>query len=177
MLVEEKIVDEKMRLDFKYKIHSGPSPVKNYGIALARALRFPSSLIDRADDLIDKIEDESVLKYLNDVSDDKKKLVQNNENGDGEDVTMQDESKKTINTTEEINELEKDVIDLYSYVLLLMSTEKDKKFDHISIEIINEKLRELIQTMSPEFRDLLKQSSLDEIIGILNCSKSSSSNK
>ena len=53
-----------------------------------------------------------------------------------------------------------------------MSTEKNKKFDHISIEIINDKLSDMIKIMSAELRELLKQSSLDDIIGILNSSKS-----
>ena len=165
MLVHERIVEDKVRLDFKYKVQSGASMVKNYGLALARTLRFPSSLIDRAEELIQTIEDESVIPFLNETSRAK--------NDDDDDVTMGDEKSKMIeNATQEINGLERDVIDLYSYVLLLMSTEKNKKFDHISIEIINDKLADMIKIMSPELRELLKQSSLDDIIGILNSSKS-----
>ena len=165
MLVHERIVEDKVRLDFKYKVQSGASMVKNYGLALARTLRFPSSLIDRAEELIQTIEDESVIPFLNDTS--------RTKNRDDDDVTMGDETSKIIeNATQEINGLERDVIDLYSYVLLLMSTEKNKKFDHISIEIINDKLADMIKIMSPELRELLKQSSLDDIIGILNSSKS-----
>lgn len=168
MLVHERIVEDKVRLDFKYKVQSGASTVKNYGLALARTLRFPSSIIDRAEELIHTIEDESVIPFLNDTIN-RRKITQN----DCEDVTMRDETSKHIeNATQEINGLERDVIDLYSYVLLLMSTEKDKKFDHISIEIINDKLADMVRIMSPELRELLKQSSLDEIIGILNSSKS-----
>lgn len=168
MLVHEKVIEDKVRLDFKYKIQSGASEVKNYGLALARTLRFPSSLIDRADELINTIENESVIPFLNDTNT-KNKPQDDCDN----DVTMEDETSKLIlNATQEINGLERDVIDLYSYVLLLMSTEKNKKFDHISIEIINNKLAEMINIMSPELRELLNQSSLDEIIGILNSSKS-----
>lgn len=166
MLVYERIVEDKVRLDFKYKVQSGASMVKNYGLALARTLRFPSSLIDRADELIKTIEDESVIPFLNNTS----RMKRPN---DDDDVTMGDETSKIIeNATQEINGLERDVIDLYSYVLLLMSTEKNKKFDHISIEIINDKLVDMLKIMSPELRELLKQSSLDDIIGILNSSKS-----
>ena len=106
-----------------------------------------------------------MIPFLNDTS--------RTKNRDDDDVTMGDETSKIIeNATQEINGLERDVIDLYSYVLLLMSTEKNKKFDHISIEIINDKLADMIKIMSPELRELLKQSSLDDIIGILNSSKS-----
>lgn len=85
MLVEQKIIDGKQRLEFKYKIQvekytfshegvflvfiwfalqSGPTPIKSYGLALARCLRFPSSLIDRAEELVDKIEDSSINGFM-----------------------------------------------------------------------------------------------------------------
>lgn len=166
MLVDQKIIDDKIHLDFKYKIFSGPSEVKNYGIALARTIRLPSSIIDRADELIGSIEDESVLPLILDKESTKETTT------DVVDDTMNETSKTINETTQEIDGLEKDVIDLYSYVLLLMSTDKEKRFEHISIEIINEKLRELISTMSPQLCELLKESSLDEIIGILNSSRS-----
>lgn len=159
MLVEEKIIDGKVRLDFKYKIQSGPSPIKNYGLALARALRFPSSMIERADELINKIEEESIIPFLN----------ERNSNDNDNDDSMMDQTTRTSN---EIDQLEREVVDLHSFVLLLMSTDKDKKFDHVSIEIINEKLRNLIDLMTPNLRELLQKSSIDEILGILNSSKS-----
>lgn len=160
MIVKEVVVDDKIRLDFKYRIQSGPSPIKNYGLALARSIRFPSSMLDRADEVISKVDDESVLPFINEVDKEKSK------DKDG-DVTMSDE------TTQEVDSLERDVIDLYSYVLLLMSTEEDKKLDYISIEIVNEKLRDLIDSMSPNLREMLKNSSLEEILSMLNSSKSS----
>jgi hypothetical protein len=168
MSVKQRIVEEKVHLDFRYKIQSGPSPTKSYGLALARVLRFPSSMIDRADELITQVEDNSVIPFitlqkLNNGDD----FVEEEKEGD---VTMLDES--VSNATREINQLETDVIDLYSYVLLLMSTGNDKQYDHISIEIINDKLRNLIENMTPDLRELLKMKSLDEIIGILNMSKS-----
>lgn len=160
MVVKEKIVDENIRLEFKYQIQSGPSPTKNYGLALARSLRFPSTMLDRAEELISKVEDDSVIPFMNEV--DKPKPVDK----DG-DVSMMDE------TIQEIGGLEKDVIDLYSYILLLMSTDEDKQLDYISIEIVNDKLRELIDSMTPNFREMLKNSPLEEIIGVLNASRSS----
>jgi hypothetical protein len=116
-------------------------------------------MLDRADELITKVEDDSVIPFVNEIDKQKDK--------DG-DVTMMDE------TTQEIDSLEKDVIDLYSYVLLLMSTEGDQKLDYINIEIVNEKLRDLIESMTPGLREMLKNSSLEEVISILNASKSTS---
>lgn len=164
MSVKQHVVDEKVRLEFKYRIQSGPSPVQNYGLALARSLRFPSSMLDRADELILKVEDDSVLPFMDEV--DKQKKEDKRER-DG-DVTMMDE------TTHEIDSLEKDVIDLYSYVLLLMSTEGNQNLNYISIEIINDKLRDLISSMTPSLQEMLKKSSLEDIISVLNNSTKSS---
>lgn len=166
MAVKQKIVDEKVRLEFKYQVQAGPSPVKNYGLALARSLRFPSSMLDRADELISKVEDDSVIPFVNEV--DKQK---DNEDSDG-DVTMMDDDV----APEVIDELEKDVIDLYSYVLLLMSTEGDKKLDYINIDVVNDKLRALIEAMTPKMREFLKNSELERIISVVNrshCSRNS----
>lgn len=167
MSVKQNIVDDKVRLEFKYRVQSGPSPVQNYGLALARSLRFPSSMLDRADELISKVEDDSVIPFLKEADKRKEK---------NDDVSFMDETSQRIDTTEttqEINSLEKDVIDLYSYVLLLMSTEGDQRLDYINIEIIEDKLRDLIESMTPALREMLKSSSLEEIIGVLNASRSS----
>lgn len=160
MVVKQKVIDDQIRLDFKYQVLSGPSPMKNYGLALARSLRFPSSMLDRAEELISKVEDDSVLPFMNEAG----KKTSNDKDGD---VTMMDE------TTQDIEGIEKDVIDLYSYVLLLMSTEEDKQLDYISVEIVNNKLRDLLESMTPSLKEMLKNSSLEEIIRVLNASRSS----
>lgn len=119
-------------------------------------VRFPPALLDRAAQLITEINDESIVRLINASKADKSKSF--NQSAD--------------EVSNEISDMEKDVIDLYSYVLLLMSTESDKKYDYISIDVINQKLEQLIEAMSPAFKDLLKESSLEEIISILNASKS-----
>lgn len=119
-------------------------------------VRFPPALLDRAAQLITEINDESIVRLINASRADKSKSF--NQSAD--------------EVSNEISDMEKDVIDLYSYVLLLMSTESDKKYDYISIDVINQKLEQLIEAMSPAFKDLLKESSLEEIISILNASKS-----
>lgn len=159
MMVREKVIDEKIRLDFTYMIQSGESKMKSYGLALARCLRFPTNLIDRAEELISQVQDESLIDFLRDSRAEKSTSS-----------VIDKTANSMTEVTKEIEKLEKDVIDLYSYVLLLMSTESNKQYHYININIINQKLCELIQTMSPQFRELLNTSSLDEIIHILNLS-------
>ena len=47
-----------------FVLQSGPTPIKSYGLALARCLRFPASLIDRAEELVDQIEDGSSNGFM-----------------------------------------------------------------------------------------------------------------
>jgi len=125
-------------------------------------VRFPSSILDKAEELITKINDESIVGFIN-------AELQQKRNADG--------SKSINNSTDEISneitDMEKDVIDLYSYILLLMSTDSEKTYDYISINVINQKLQQLIDTMSPAFQNLLKEESLEHIISMLNASSSS----
>lgn len=69
--------------------------------------------------------------------------------------------------------LEHEVIDLFSYIILLISTGKDVA-EWINIDMINCKIRSLIEIMSPEFREVIRNSSINEIINVLNCSRNSS---
>lgn len=163
MLVEERIVncDDQPRLEFKYKIQSGPTTIKNYGLALARCLRFPSTLIDRAEEIVDQILDESII----DITENTQK-----QSPDGSESMEVDETNETSNASQEMSALDKDVIDLYSYVLLMMSNNKKQSN---SVDIVNQKLMGLIEKMSPDFRDLIKNSSLEEIISVLNVTRSS----
>lgn len=129
-------------------------------------IRFPSSLVDRAEELISEISDESIVSFIKNNA---KKLGNNRE-----ETTLNETTNNSIeNVSNEISELEKDVIDLYSYVLLLMSTENNERCNYINIDVINQKIRQLIEAMTPNLRELLKESSLEEIIGILNYSKNS----
>ncbi|KAG5683991.1 hypothetical protein PVAND_013244 [Polypedilum vanderplanki] len=160
MLVQSKMIDKKMRLDFKYKIQPGPSTLKSYGLALANSARFPSTLIDRAEELLPNVCEQSLLDLI--------KSSENN-NHKGRNVTLNKTSSNESSVedlSDEILDLERDVIDLYSHILLHMSISTG------SIEFINIKLRELIDNMTPNLRKLLKESSLDSIIGILNMSSS-----
>lgn len=158
MFVHQKIVDDKLRLEFKYKIQSGPTSIKSYGLALARCLRFPTSLLDRAEELVEHVMDESLV----DIN-----LDKNASKVDDEDEPME----KTF-VQEEMTELSKDVIDLYSYILLLMSTSKDKPEETgVSTDTINAKLKQLISKMSPEFKHMIQTSSLEDIISVLNASR------
>ena len=159
MLVVERIVDEKPRLEFKYKIKSGPTTIKSYGLTLAKCLRFPSSLIDRAEELLDKVKDETFINISNDTNRKKSRDA--------------DETTDSSRVSDAIAELDKDVIDLYSYVLLLMSTEQKQQVEWISINTINEKVERLINMMTPELKEMIETSSLEEVISVLNTSKTS----
>jgi DNA mismatch repair ATPase MutS len=61
MAVDQKIVDECLRLRVQVQIRSGPTKVKSYGLVLARCFRFPSTILDRAEDMIASIADESLI--------------------------------------------------------------------------------------------------------------------
>ena len=125
-------------------------------------VRFPSSILDKAEELVTKINDESIVGFINEEIKQKRNA---------------DLSKSINNSTDEISneitDMEKDVIDLYSYILLLMSTDSDKTYDYISVNVINQKLKQLIETMSPAFQNLLKEESLEHIMSMLNASCSS----
>ncbi|CAO1340952.1 unnamed protein product [Diamesa serratosioi] len=157
MLAEQKTIDGNQRLDFKFQIQSGATPIKSYGLSLARCLRFPTSLIDRAEELVDEIKDESVNAFMNDTKNESN--VSNNS------------SESSIICTE-MTHLEHEVIDLFSYILLLISTGKDGA-EWINIDMVNCKIKCLIELMSPEFRDVLRNLSISEIISVLNCSRNS----
>lgn len=64
MEVEQKMVDDNERLEFKYRIQYGGTNVKSYGISLARLLRFPRSLIKRADELVGQIADDTISEFV-----------------------------------------------------------------------------------------------------------------
>ena len=145
MVVEEKIVDDMPRLEYTYKIKSGPSTIKSYGLALARCLRFPTSLLDRAEELLDQIQDET---YIRD----------------------DEQENARIGTVDK--ELNRAAVDLYSYILLLLSCDRGEKW--IDIGVINQKLKTFIEKMSPEFREFVYKSPLEDVIKVLNSSKSSS---
>lgn len=125
-------------------------------------VRFPSSILDRAEELVTKINDESIVGLIN-------AELQQKRNADG----SKSINSSTDEISNEITDMEKDVIDLYSYILLLMSTDSDKNYDYISINVINQKLQQLIETMSPAFQNLLKEESLEHILSVLNASCSS----
>lgn len=165
MLVTEKIVDDKPRLEYKYKIQSGASPIKSYGLALARCLRFPTSLIGRAEEVVTQVEDESFFN--------KSRCKENVKKPGSKDETLN--TTTTSSVASAMADLDKDVIDLYSYVLLLMNSDKGQEAESMNIAVINQKLKSLIEKMTPEFREFVKISSLQEVINALNLSKVSSS--
>jgi hypothetical protein len=158
MAVDQKIVDDCLRLEFKYKIRSGPTEVKSYGLALARCLRFPSTLIDRAEDIIEAIADESFINIHT------RRDVQQNVGDD-------DQSEMNFSSfSQEICDLDREVVDVYSFILLLMSTKKEEKVNWISVEKVNQKLDELMKKMTPELQEMIKMSPLEQIIRMLNSS-------
>lgn len=69
--------------------------------------------------------------------------------------------------------LEHEVIDLFSYIILLISTGENGA-EWINIDMVNCKIKSLIEIMSPEFREVIRSSSINEIISVLNCSRNSS---
>lgn len=158
MVVLERMVDEKPRLEFKYKIQSGPTTIKSYGLALARCLRFPSSLIDRAEELMDKVNEETLINI-------------GDETGSGNNNCGPDETTDSSGVSRAIAELDKDVIDLYSYVLLLMSTGPNQEEEVINVNTINQKVERLINKMTPELKKMIQTSSLEEVISVLNASR------
>jgi DNA mismatch repair ATPase MutS len=161
MLVEERIVDDRPRLEFKYKIRSGPSTITSYGLALARCLRFPTTLIDRAEEIAEQVNEESMIDITRHNTKDNRKAFDDTEAMEVDDPN---------GVSQELAVLDGDVIDLYSYILLMM-THKEQQNE---VEAVNQKLENLIQKMSPEFKELIRNSSLDEIIGVLNATIRSS---
>ena len=157
MLVQERIIDERPRLEFKYKIQSGPSNIKSYGLALARCLRFPSSLIDRAEEISDQLLDDSLI----DIS-----KVRSTQRNLDESEPMEIDKEKD---SQEMEHLEKDVIDLYSFILMMMTHQAEQK----EVDVVNQKLMNLIEKMTLEFREMIKNSSLEDIITVLNATKMS----
>lgn len=154
MLVTENLVDGKSRLDYKYKIQSGPSKVKGYGLALARNLRFPTSLVDRAEEILTHIEEVSLINIS-------KRNKEPRGSGDQSDTL----DTSTVSTA--MAALDKDVIDLYSHVLLLVSSYQQE--EHMNI--ISQKLKDLTEKMTPEFREFVSNSPLEQVLDALNASK------
>lgn len=164
MRVDQRIVEGNVHLDYKYIIQSGPTKIQSYGLALAKCLRFPSTMLDRADELIREISDESYIDFNKTINASKMKHV--NQTRARNDETMQSVDVSTF--AQGMTELEKDVIDLYSYVLLLMSSDKNRPEAFADVEMINQMLKSLIEKMSPEFRELINNSSLTGILSTLN---------
>lgn len=158
MHVDERFVEGKVRLDYKYMVKSGPTNIKSYGLALAKCLRFPSTMLDRAEEIIEEIPEESYID-LNKTKNDNQTRVRNDE-------TLQSMNASVF--AQGMTELDKDVIDLYSYIILLMSSDKNGQENAVSVETIQQKLRSLIPKMSPEFRELINNSSISSILSILN---------
>lgn len=163
MVVLSKLVDNKMRLNFKYRIQPGPSTVKSYGIALANMTRFPTTLIDRAEELLPNICEQSLLN-----------LIKTSANNSNISKRSNESLNKSINNTSaesyaaELTDLDREVIDLFSHVLLQLSTTDNKQ----GLATINEKVEDLVGAMSPNLRKLLIEASLEEIITIINLNNS-----
>jgi DNA mismatch repair ATPase MutS len=163
MLVEERTVDDRPRLEFKYKIRSGPSTITSYGLALARCLRFPSTLIDRAEEIADQVDEDSMIDITGCNTKDNRKTFDDSE------AMEVDDPNESSSVSEEMTALDTDVIDLYSYILLMMTHQEQQS----EVDTVNQKLENLIGKMSLEFKEMIKNSSLDEIIGVLNATRSS----
>lgn len=159
MQVDQLTVEGKLRLNYKYVVQSGPTDVQSYGLALARCLRFPSEMLRRAEELGRQIPDDSYVDLGKTRQDANKSKTRNND-------SMMSVEGSTF--AQAMIDLDKDVIDLYSYILLLMSSEKNQPETFSSVEKIHQKLEFLISKMSPEFKELINNSSLPGILSILN---------
>lgn len=163
MEVEERVVDEKLRLDYKYKIQSGATPVKHYGLALARCLRFPSRLIDRAEEFCNQVQEVSLLNSSK-LKNWKTRKTDNSSQSSRS--TLNFTTVKTTSDAEEEINLDKEVIDLFSYILLLMSSNPSRQTFYSNT--VNTKVQSLIDNMSVDFREMIKTLPTDAIISILN---------
>lgn len=152
MLVEERSADTEPRLEFKYKIQSGPSTVQSYGLALARCLRFPSTLLDRAEEISHQINDESLIDITRTTHKTRADQTCQKTVIDSEAMEV-DEADETSNASQQMAALDRDVIDLYSHILLMMTESEHTP----TIDEVNQKLEYLIEKMSPEFKDLVRK--------------------
>lgn len=166
MEVKEIIAEDKTRLEYTYRIKSGITKVKNYGLAIAKLVRFPSRMLERAEEVIEQIQDESML-----MNESVKTRKQN------ETIVRNDVSVNQTLVLEEMPRIEKDIFEIFSLVLMLMSRAdftQPNPDSHNVLKQINKRLEALAEKMTPELKAMIEQSALTELINALNGTRSSS---
>lgn len=180
MEVKELLVEDKTHLEYAYKIKSNITNVKNYGLAIARFVRLPVSLLERAEEVVELIQDETMLMNLS-----RKERSSNTSRNESENTTMRNRNETSHRTdmtanqtiiSEEMPLYEKDIVEIFSLVLILMSRvdiTQPNSDSKIVLNKINKRLEMLIEKMSPELKAMIQQSTLNVIISALNATKSS----
>jgi hypothetical protein len=166
MVAVEKIIDDKTRLEFTYKVKQGISEIKNYGLAIARCLRFPEPLIDRADQLVGEIEDFTMI--FNETMASKSNKTINSLNNSRKSANI---SNTTSLAVSEMQEYSREIYELFSEIVLLMN-DPNRKEDKTKMMNLNQKIKNLYNKISDEFKQFLQNSELGEIISEMSTQSS-----
>lgn len=64
-MAEEQTVNDNAQLTYTHKVQVGVTPLKEYGLALARTVKFPRKVMPKAEQILQKIKDQRVNELLN----------------------------------------------------------------------------------------------------------------
>lgn len=158
----ETNVDDTPRLQYTYKIKADINRVKNYGLTLAKCVRLPDRLLQRADEIVGQVHDNVMISTA-----DKSKTSSSRKNRSTRSANLT--ADQTI-LSDEMPMLQRDVFNIFSIVQELMSQGspvENSNTDKV-LEQIQKRVDEMINKMSPEFKAVLAQISCAEIIAAMN---------
>lgn len=69
----------------------------------------------------------------------------------------------------EIEAVEREFVDIFAYITLMMNDLENGFEGTVNMDIINEKISDLAEMMSPEFLEIVDKSTIEEIISAINC--------
>lgn len=155
----ETNVDDTPRLQYTYKIKADINRVKNYGLTLAKCVRLPDRLLQRADEIVGQVHDNVMISTAD----------QSKTNSSRKDRTANLTADQTI-LSDQMPMLQRDVFNIFSIVQELMSQENPEENSNTDkvLEQIQKRVDEMINKMSPEFKAVLAQISCAEIIAAMN---------
>jgi hypothetical protein len=133
-------------------------------------MRFPQSLLDRAEELVDEISEEAMNEFVNtSINADKTKSKGKPDSSRNMNQTYEQSMNQTVLSTE-ISAVEREVFDLFSHITLFMNDVENGSENNqtVDIETVNEKVAGLVEMMSPQFLDIVNKSTMDEIIAALS---------
>lgn len=160
--------EETVRLKYTYKITKDINRVKNYGLALAKCVRLPASLLQRADALVEQIQDDSMVS----VGGNKNTTSRSN-------VSLASRGRASLNETmsTEMPKVQRDCCEIFSMVQTLMSQGNRSQSGNSAMQLdqIVKRIDVMINNMTPRFRSEIEQSSCGDIIAGMNSTMVSNS--